>query len=156
MIKHALSFRMAALLVCAALCVPCSAGAGSMAAGARPGGSLNGYAAASGTPAGTLNGYAWMDSDNASKLSFLLGVECGIAMEMALNQEQAKVTGTPAVLSPFQQGWTAAFDNTPRQAIVDRIDAFYTANPSQKKRHVFDVIWEQMLVPALPALPVRR
>lgn len=139
MIKHALSFCVAALLVCAALFAPSSAGAGSMAAGARPG--------------GTLNGYAWMDSDNANKLSFLLGVECGIAMEMALDQEQAKFTGTPAVLSPFQQGWTAAFDNTPRQAIVDRIDAFYTANPSQKNRHVFDVIWEQMLV---PALPVRR
>ena len=153
MIKHALSFCVAALLVCAAPPVPRSAGAESLAASGSPGGTLSGYAL---TPSGTLDGYTWMDSDNANKLSFLLGVECGIAMEMALDQEQAKFTGTPAVLSPFQQGWTSAFDNTPRQAIVDRIDAFYTANPSQKKRHVFDVIWEQMLVPALPALPVRR
>ena len=89
--------------------------------------------AADATPVGSLNGYAWMDSDNSNKLSFLLGVETAIAM------------------SPFQQGWMAAFDNTPRQTIADRIDAFYVANPSQKNRHVFDVLWEQMIVPAFPA-----
>ncbi|MCH5277262.1 MAG: hypothetical protein J1E80_05440 [Desulfovibrionaceae bacterium] len=137
MIKPALSSCAAALLICAALLAPRQAGAESPA----PGGSSG----------GTLNGYTWMDSDNANKLSFLLGVECGLAMEMALGQEQAKVTGAPAALSPFQRGWTAAFDNTPRQAIVDRLDAFYTAHPSQKDRHVFDVLWKEMLVPALPA-----
>ena len=92
-----------------------------------------------------------MDSDNSNKLSFLLGVETAIAMEMALSQEQQKITGKPVPLSPFQQGWMAAFDNTPRQTIADRIDAFYVANPSQKNRHVFDVLWEQMIVPAFPA-----
>ena len=141
MIRHALSFCAAALLAGATVLTP-SAGAGSPAASGADSGAVS-------ESVGALNGYVWMDSDNANKLSFLLGVESGIAMEMALDQEQAKRTGTPAVLSPFQRGWTAAFDNTPRQAIVDRLDAFYTANPSQKKRHVFDVLWEQMLAPSV-------
>ena len=133
MLKHALYSCAAALLVCAALLAPRHA------------------FAADATPVGSLNGYAWMDSDNSNKLSFLLGVETAIAMEMALSQEQQKITGKPGPLSPFQQGWMAAFDNTPRQTIADRIDAFYVANPSQKNRHVFDVLWEQMIVPAFPA-----
>lgn len=148
MIRHALLFCAAGLLACAAPLFPPSAKAADLADAARSGGTLKDHAL---TPSGALNGHVWMDSDNASKLSFLLGVESGIAMEMALDQEQAKFTGAPAVLSPFQRGWTAAFDNTPRQGIVDRIDAFYATHPSQQDRHVFEVLWEQMLVPALPA-----
>lgn len=135
MVKNALYSLAAVLVLCASMLAPHAS-------------------AAPGTPArqvGTLNGYAWMDSDNSNKLSFLLGVETAMAMEMALDQEQQKATGKPVGLSPFQQGWMAAFPNTPRQTIVDRIDTFYTTNPSQKNRHVFDVIWEQMLVPAFPA-----
>lgn len=133
MLKHALYSLAVALLVCAALVAPRHA------------------SGADATPTGSLNGYAWMESDNANKLSFLLGVETAIAMETALAQEQQKITGKPVPLSPFQQGWTAAFDNMPRQAIADRINAFYVANPTQKNRHVFDVLWEQMIVPAFPA-----
>lgn len=133
MLKHALCSCAAALLVCAAPLAPRHA------------------FAADATPVGSLDGYVWMDSGNADKLSFLLGVETAIAMEMALDREQQKVTGKAVPLSPFQRGWTVAFENTPRQTIADRIDAFYVANPSQKNRHVFDVLWEQMIVPAFPA-----
>lgn len=133
MLKNALYSCAAALLVCAALIAP------------RP------AFGADATPVGSLNGYVWMDSDNGTKLSFLLGVETAIAMEMALAEEQQKATGQPVAISPFQQGWMSAFQNTPRQTIANRIDSFYVANPSQKNRHVFDVLWEQMIVPALPA-----
>lgn len=133
MVRNALYSCAAVLVLCASMVFP------QLAAGADK------------TPVGSLDGYVWMDSDNANKLSFLLGVETAIAMEMALAQEQQKATGKPVALSPFQQGWMAAFPNTPRQTIADRITQFYTVNPSQKNRHVFDVVWEEMIVPALPA-----
>ena len=99
---------------------------------------------------GNLNGYVWMDSSDMEKLSFLLGVESAIAMEMALAEEEQKALGTPVPLSAFQEGWLTAFANTPRQIIAERVTRFYTFEPSQKKRHVFDVIWTEMIVPALP------
>lgn len=133
MVKNALYSLAAALVLCASMLAPQHTFA------AQP------------APNSALNGYTWMDSDNGAKLSFLLGVETAIAMEMALAQEQQKLTGKPVALSPFQQGWMAAFPDMPRQAIADRIDTFYTTNPSQKNRHVFDVVWEEMIVPALPA-----
>ncbi len=103
-----------------------------------------------------LDGYVWQNTSNDNKLSFLFGVENAIAVEYALGLEQAKRSGkqpSPRTigLSPFEQGWVIALEKTPRQAIVDRIDAFYTGNPGQRNRHVLDVIWKEVITPALPA-----
>ena len=100
-----------------------------------------------------LDGYVWQDT---SKLSFLFGLENGIAVEYAIGMEQAKRNGKQPTLenlnlSPFERGWVIAFENTPRQVIVDRINTFYDANPGQKDRHVLDVVWKELIVPVLPA-----
>lgn len=95
-----------------------------------------------------INGHAWMVSSNDSKLSFLLGVENAIAMECAMIDAKAARDGHKAEYSHFQQGWMSAFDKTSRQQIADSVNAFYTAHPNQKDRHVFDVIWSEMIVPA--------
>ena len=54
-------------------------------------------------------------------------------------------------LSPFERGWVVVFEDIPRQAIVDRIDTFYSGHPGQRDRHVLDVVWKELIVPALPA-----
>ena len=103
-----------------------------------------------------LDGYVWEDTSNDNKLSFLFGLENGIAVEYALGMEQAKRNGKqPSLdnlgLSPFERGWVVVFVDIPRQAIVDRIDTFYSGHPGQRDRHVLDVVWKELIVPALPA-----
>ncbi len=103
-----------------------------------------------------LDGYVWEDTSNDNKLSFLFGLENGIAVEYALGMEQAKRNGKqPSLdnlgLSSFERGWVVVFEDIPRQAIVDRIDTFYSGHPGQRDRHVLDVVWKELIVPALPA-----
>ncbi|MBR3880117.1 MAG: hypothetical protein IKJ34_00740 [Mailhella sp.] len=100
------------------------------------------------TPMTALNGYVWEASAPQSKLDFLLGVECSLAMEAALKQVAEERGGT-VELSRFANGWQIAFRDKARPDIVRQIDEFYVQNPEQKERHVFDVIWMEMVRPAM-------
>lgn len=100
------------------------------------------------TPMTALNGFVWESSAPQSKLDFLLGVECSLAMEAALKQVAEERGGT-VELSRFANGWQIAFRDKARPDIVRQIDEFYTQNPEQKERHVFDVIWMEMVRPAM-------
>ena len=100
------------------------------------------------TPVASLNGFVWETSTPQSKLDFLLGVECALAMESALAQA-AREKGESVQLSLFSNGWQIAFHDTTRPELVRRIDEFYYRNPDQKDRHVFDVIWTEMVAPAV-------
>ena len=102
------------------------------------------------TPVASLDGFAWETSAPQSKLDFLLGVECALAMESALAQA-AREKGETVQLSLFANGWQIAFHDTTRPELVHRIDEFYYRNPDQKNRHVFDVIWTEMVAPAVSA-----
>ncbi len=119
-------------------------------------GTVPGRAEAAGAaePSGvaSLNGYVWERSAPQSRLDFLLGVECALAMESALAQA-AQNKGESVTLSLFADGWQAALGSVTRPELVRRIDAFYEKNPDQKNRHVFDVIWTEMVVPGLKARP---
>ena len=99
------------------------------------------------TPVASLDGFVWQSSAPQSKLDFLLGVECAMAMEAAIKQV-AEDRGGTVQLSRFANGWQIAFRDKARPDIVREIDEFYTQNPEQKKRHVFDVIWTEMVLPA--------
>ena len=102
------------------------------------------------TPMAALDGFVWQSSAPQSKLDFLLGVECAMAMEAAIKQVAEERGGT-VQLSRFANGWQIAFRDKARPDIVRQIDEFYTQNPEQKKRHVFDVIWTEMVRPAVEA-----
>ena len=102
------------------------------------------------TPMASLDGFVWQTSTPQSKLDFLLGVECAMAMETAIKQVAEERGGT-VQLSRFANGWQIAFRDKARPDIVRQIDEFYTQNPEQKKRHVFDVIWTEMVRPAVEA-----
>ena len=99
------------------------------------------------TPVAALDGFVWQSSAPQSKLDFLLGVESAMAMEAAIKQVAEERGGT-VQLSRFANGWQLAFRDKARPDIVREIDEFYTQNPEQKKRHVFDVIWTEMVLPA--------
>ena len=99
------------------------------------------------TPVAALDGFVWQSSAPQSKLDFLLGVECAMAMETAMKQVVESRGGT-VQLSRFANGWQLTFRDKARPDIVREIDEFYTQNPEQKKRHVFDVIWTEMVLPA--------
>ena len=99
------------------------------------------------TPVAALDGFVWQSSAPQSKLDFLLGVESAMAMEAAIKQVAEERGGT-VQLSRFANGWQLAFRDKARPDIVHEIDEFYTQNPEQKKRHVFDVIWTEMVLPA--------
>lgn len=105
---------------------------------------------AANTPMASLDGFVWQSSAPQSKLDFLLGVECAMAMEAAIKQVAEERGGT-VQLSRFAHGWQIAFRDKARPDIVRQIDEFYTQNPEQKKRHVFDVIWTEMVRPAVDA-----
>ena len=102
------------------------------------------------TPMASLDGFVWQSSAPQSKLDFLLGVECAMAMEAAIKQVAEERGGT-VQLSHFANGWQIAFRDKARPDIVRQIDEFYTQNPEQKKRHVFDVVWTEMVRPAVEA-----
>ena len=106
--------------------------------------------ASTNTPVAALDGFVWQSSAPQSKLDFLLGVECAMAMEAAMKQVAEERGGT-VQLSRFANGWQIAFRDKARPDIVREIDEFYTQNPEQKKRHVFDVIWTEMVRPAVEA-----
>lgn len=106
--------------------------------------------AAQSTPMASLDGYVWQASAPQSKLDFLLGVECAMAMEAAIKQA-AEERGGEVRLSIFANGWQMAFRDKARPDIVREIDEFYTQNPEQRKRHVFDVVWMEMVRPVMDA-----
>ena len=99
-------------------------------------------------PIAKLDGYAWQSSAPQSKLDFLLGVECALAMEAALKQVAEERGGT-VQLSRFAHGWQIAFRDKARPDIVRQIDEFYVRQPDERGRHVFDVIWTEMVRPAM-------
>ena len=104
-------------------------------------------------PVAKLNGKVWQQSSLESKKALLLGVECSVIIEHAIDakrREQAETAKAPSLsssLSPFQKGWAQVFAGVSNEEIVSYIDAWYAANPDKLERPVFDVIWYKLIEP---------
>ena len=103
-----------------------------------------------------LNGAAWVESSQAEKLAFLLGVEMMIATEeyLAEKMAEAKVRrggkgGAAINHSPFMKGWLNVFKNTSRVELAGQLDAYVAANPDARNRHVFEIIWREFIAPQM-------
>ncbi len=107
-----------------------------------------------------ITGEDWLASSQSEKLSFLLGVELTIATEQYMaDQFRAKAEARakdgkskkiPAVrLSPFARGWLKVFGNTTRPELVAKLDGYLEANPTQRNRHIFDILWKDFIEPGL-------
>lgn len=123
------------------------------------------FADAKGTnPVDQLTGKVWMESDREIKKAVLFGVDAAVAIEHAIAKKivatDAEMTAEKVkmeqniekaeaidYLSPFEQGWAMAFKDMSRDAIVETVDTWYTDNPDQIDRPVFNVIWFEIIEP---------
>jgi|GEM_PF-329208 len=108
-----------------------------------------------------LTGNDWLASSHAEKASFLLGVEMAFATEFSIAQRTTdrlgeKASGKKADKkrglsevkpSPFARGWMKAFKDTTRPELITKLDKYIEANPDQRHRHVFDIIWYEFIAP---------
>ena len=106
-----------------------------------------------------LTGDDWMASSRAEKASFLLGVEMAFATEFSIAQRTAdslkaskdadkkKRRLSDVNPSPFAKGWMKAFKDTTRPELITKLDAYLEANPDQRNRHMFDIIWYEFIAP---------
>lgn len=105
-------------------------------------------------PLEQLTGTVWMQSSVEVKEAFIFGVECTIAIEQYAEEEIAKDAKKKGkkptfTVSPFDKAWKQATKDMSRADIVKHIDAWYAAHPGKQSRLVFDVIWEEMIVPKI-------
>lgn len=108
-------------------------------------------------PVDQLTGAVWMQSSLENKKALIYGVECAITIEYFVAEkmaEQGKAKGKKGkqsqhTFSPFEKGWTTAFQGVSRDTIVKDVDAWYTAHPDQMDRPVFSVLWQEFIVPKL-------
>lgn len=97
-----------------------------------------------------ITGTDWLASSQDVKLSFLLGVEATLAAEYSLDEAKATAKKVEVEVSPFMAGWIKAFSNSTRPQIMEKIDAYLLANPKNTDRHVFDIIWTELILPVYP------
>ena len=93
------------------------------------------------TAAQELDGTAWMHSSAKEKKAFLLGAGSAIVLEYHVRE---KYSQEPSV---FVKGWVEGLKGISWLDMVNRIDAYYKANPDQMQRHVFEVIWQDIITP---------
>jgi len=90
-----------------------------------------------------VDGYVWMNSSDQEKKSFLFGAGSAVVLEYQL---RIKKSETPSM---FIEGWIKVLQDTSWTSLADNIDRYYTTNPDKMNRHVFDVIWHEMIKPNL-------
>ncbi len=88
-----------------------------------------------------ITGRQWAQSSKAEKLSFLYGASGVAAIEKAAAERAGRE------VSPFAGGWMDAFGNKTPAQIEAEIDAWYDRNPGNRDRHVFEVIWYELIGP---------
>lgn len=94
------------------------------------------------TTAQDITGQQWAHSTKAEKLSFLYGASSVVAIEKVAAERAGKEP------SPFVTRWMDAFGGKTLSQIEGEIDAWYVAHPRNRNRHVFDVIWYELITPA--------
>ena len=90
-----------------------------------------------------LTGQEWMQSSKNEKLAFLYGASSVVAIENMIAQKEGKA---PTL---FVQAWSNAFNSMSWTGLMDKLDAWYLTHPESQKRHVFDVLWNEFMAPAL-------
>lgn len=109
-----------------------------------------------GDPVAQFTGKRWLESPDNAKQAFLFGIDTAIAIEAVISERSA-AKGPKAQrqsvypLSPFEKGWMKAFKDVTRAELVNRVNAWYEEHPDSQERPVLDVIWYEIIVPALKA-----
>jgi len=80
-----------------------------------------------------------MKSTDQEKQSFLIGAMSAVVLEYHVRE---KASEEP---SRFIKVWIAALKDINCSELSSKIDAFYSNNPEKMHRHVFDVIWHEVI-----------
>ncbi|MBF0480652.1 MAG: hypothetical protein HQL37_11140 [Alphaproteobacteria bacterium] len=92
-------------------------------------------------PGADVDGNVWMNSSQVEKESFLFGASSAIVLEY---HARLKHSEEP---SRLVRGWVEALKDMPWRELSRRIDQYYNDNPGKIHRHVFEVIWHEIIVP---------
>lgn len=92
-------------------------------------------------PAPDVDGKVWMDSTHQEKTSFLFGAGSAVVLEYHIRATHSQEP------SRFVKGWVDVLKDTSWEELAHKIDTYYKNNPDKMHRHVFEVIWHEIIAP---------
>jgi hypothetical protein len=92
-------------------------------------------------PAPDVDGAVWMNSTDQEKKAFLFGASSAVVLEYHVREKHSEEP------SLFIKGWVEGLKDMSWTDLANRIDTYYRNNPDQIHRHMFDVIWHEVIMP---------
>jgi len=92
-------------------------------------------------PGPDVDGKVWMNSTEQEKESFLYGASSAIVLEYHVRNKHSEEP------SRFVRGWVEALKDMTWAELSNKVDMYYRNNPEKMHRHVFEVIWHEIIVP---------
>jgi len=92
-------------------------------------------------PAPDVDGNVWMSSTSQEKSAFLFGAGSAVVLEYHVREKHSEEP------SRFVKGWVEALKDMSWSDLASKIDRYYKANPDKMNRHVFEVIWHEIITP---------
>jgi hypothetical protein len=90
-------------------------------------------------PAPDVDGEVWMKSSDLEKKAFLYGAGSAFVLEYHLRDKHGQEP------SKLVKGWVDGLKDMSWSDLSNRVDAYYKNNPDKMQRHVFDVIWHEVI-----------
>lgn len=94
-------------------------------------------------PAPDVDGYVWMQSTDDEKRAFLFGAGSLVVLEYHIRDKHGEKP------SRFVKGWVDVLKDMSWAEMAKKIDTYYKNHPDNRKRYVFEVIWDDMIKPNL-------
>ena len=86
------------------------------------------------------DGEKWSAATEREKMAYLLGIR-----DMASAEYQ--LTGPNPKRRTLVEKLVKSLDGMTLRQVMEKIDAYYKANPDQQKQTIFEVVWFQLVVP---------
>ncbi len=94
-------------------------------------------------PAPDVNGNVWMKSTEQEKKAFLFGAGSAIVLEYHIKEKHSEEP------SRFVKGWVDGLKDISWTELASKLDSYYKNNPDKMQKHVFEVIWHEIIKPNL-------
>jgi len=96
-----------------------------------------------GHPAPDVDGNVWMSSTDQEKNAFLFGAGSAVVLEYHIRDKHSEEP------SRFVKGWVDGLKDMSWTQLTHAVDQFYKSNPGKMNKHVFEVIWQEIIKPNL-------
>lgn len=94
-------------------------------------------------PAPDVDGNVWMKSTEQEKKSFLFGAGSAIVLEYHIRDKHSEEP------SKFVKGWVDGLKGMSWAELASKLDTYFKTNPDKMHKHVFEVIWHEVIKPNL-------